>query len=427
MSGILFILIFVDLFAVNTRYLNTSTKGNEASWIEKWKQDYPFVAGNGDKQILTYEASLSDKVQIEINNKNLESQKKVKDDKLKGGVVQRIYESGDFRALNNVSNFRVFEQGNPFNSSRTSYFHKSIGGYHGAKLIRYQDLIDFHLSKNNQTILNMLNTKYILSYGGDNVQANPSNLGNAWFVQNVQSVNNDDDEMLNICNDYKLNSSGDVEILVNKKPVQKVDLKGIEDVDMVLPGPDGNDTIAIPLPLSVEKNQNLSYIFTPEGEPKWGVTSLMDSSMVAIIQFEKVNEFMPEKKAVMQAEFRDKLSSDTYSAKGEIKLTSYDPMHLTYETNSSDNQLAVFSEIYYPVGWKALIDGKETDILRANYVLRALEIPAGNHTVEFVYELNSFKKAKPIAYIFLGILFIMLIGTFYISFIKQASKEEGIN
>ncbi|MCL2027253.1 MAG: hypothetical protein FWG79_02080, partial [Bacteroidales bacterium] len=99
-------------------------------------------------------------------------------------------------------NFRVFNaDGNTFNEANTSYFHKSIGGYSPAKLRRYQDVIDFHMSRGlNVEVLNMLNTKYFIAPGGQ-VQLNVSALGHAWFVDSIHLVENPDEEILAL-NDF---------------------------------------------------------------------------------------------------------------------------------------------------------------------------------------------------------------------------------
>ncbi len=191
-------------------------------------------------------------------------------------------------------NYRVFNlTSNTFNDARTSYRHKSIGGYHAAKLRRYQDLIDAHISQNNMAVLNMLNTKYFITQQG--VMPNPEAMGNAWFVDTVQ------------------------------------------------------------------------FVTTPNEESAvlWNIN--LQTTAVADKKFEKV-------------------LAETSAGEGHIQLISYAPNKLTYTANTSADKVAVFSEIYYPHGWHAYIDGKEVELGRVNYVLRALNVPAGEHTItmEFV-------------------------------------------
>ncbi len=215
--------------------------------------------------------------------------------------------------------YRVFNIQNPFNDARTSYFHKSIGGYSAAKLRRYQELIERQISKNNINVLNMLNTKYVMT--GDErqpVQILPGALGNAWFVQNVKTVNSPDEE----------------------------------------------------------------------------INALSDSA------------FNPATIAIVDAsKFKTKQTNYDMEA-ATIVLTDYKPDYLKYESNSTKDGLAVFSEIYYPEGWNVTIDGKPADHLRVNYVLRAMDVPAGKHIIEFSFQPTSFSTGNTIA----RIASILLIG-----------------
>ena len=191
----------------------------------------------------------------------------------------------DYRVLNLTSN--------TFNESRTSYYHKSIGGYSPAKLRRYQDIIDYYLSSRiNMNVLNMLNTRYIITREGP--QYNPDAFGNAWFVRDVQWVNTPNEEI---------------------EAIGDADLKRVAFVDTC---------------------------------------------------------------------WRSKLQGEvTMSQPAKIELTRYaNPGNIFYESESEETGLAVFSEIYYKT-WRAFIDGEEVPVLRADYILRAIEIPAGKHVIEF--------------------------------------------
>ncbi len=206
--------------------------------------------------------------------------------------------------------FRVLNLAtNTFNDARTSYYLKSLGGYHAAKLRRYQDLIDEHLSKMNMGVINMLNAKYIIMKG-ENGQIqpiqNPDAQGNAWFVDSLLLVNNPNEE---------------------SEALGKTDLKHVAVADQ-------------------------SYTMNK------GLKSPMRESS------------------------------------GSISLTSYAPNKLTYSSQSDNDQLAVFSEIYYPHGWKATIDGQSADHYRVNYTLRALNIPAGKHEIVFSFEPDAVKKGN---------------------------------
>jgi len=210
-------------------------------------------------------------------------------------------------------NYRVFNTTvNSFNDASTSYNHKSIGGYHAAKLRRYQELIEEHIQKGNMNVLNMLNTKYFIvqGQGGEpTAQFNPNACGNAWFADEYKLVANADEE---------LKSVGDF------NPLQ---------------------------------------------------TAIVDKRFEANIKGIQIGT--------------DSLSN--------IRLLSYEPNTLVYESNSAAQKLAVFSEIFYQPGWSATIDGKDAEIIRVNYVLRALSVPAGQHKIEFKFQPTSYAIGEKIA------------------------------
>ena len=235
-----------------------------------------------------------------------------------------------FRVLNLTTN--------TFNESRTSYYLKSIGGYHAAKLRRYQDLIDEHLSKMNMSVLNMLNTKYIIvEQGGAAVpMLNEERLGNAWFVD---------------------------EIILVETPNQESDALRVID----------------PTTVAVADRKFVDFVTNP------------------------------------------RTSADTSAS---IKLTSYAPDVLTYKSNCSYDKTAVFSEIYYPYGWKAYIDGVPVEHFRVNYLLRALNIPAGNHDIRFEFRPDSVIKGYKVSFAFLGIMYVILIGSIIFGLYRFVVKNE---
>lgn len=216
----------------------------------------------------------------------------------------------DYRVLNLASN--------TFNESRTSYFHKSVGGYSPAKLRRYQDIIDYYFKERlNMNVINMLNTRYVITQQG--VQYNPEAFGNAWFVKDVQWVNNPNEEI---------------------EAIGDADLRSVAFVD-----------------------------------------------------------------ASWQSKIKGEL---TMTQPASIALTNYaNPGNLFYESESEEDGLAVFSEVYYKT-WKAFIDGKEVPVLRANYILRAIEVPAGKHTIEFRCEDQLLQKTQVVS-ILASICIVLLI------------------
>lgn len=215
--------------------------------------------------------------------------------------------------------YRLFDLSvNVFNDAKPSYYHNLIGGYDPTKLQRYQDIIDYHISKNNMQVLNMLNAKYFITNDGK-LQTNTQANGNAWFVDSLVYVNSALDEINGLNN-------------INTKKVAI-----INSTDF------GNDI--------------------------------------------KVG-----------------------NSEGEIKLTKYAPNSLEYSSNSNSNQLAVFSEVWYggEHQWKAKIDGKDAKIIRVNYILRAIEIPEGNHSITMEFKPKPKGAIISTASSIIGLLLIII-------------------
>ena len=226
--------------------------------------------------------------------------------------------------------FRVLDLGNndPYNDAIQAYFFKCVGGYSPAKMEIYQDLIDRHLSGQhgfNGQVLNMLNTKYIITPGGQQrmpqVLPNPGTCGNAWFVDEVKWVNTAEEEIT------ALNAAGI-----------------------------GDTTV-------------------------------------------KPGDFQPKKTAVVRNAFKNDMGSYTFGkdSAATVKLDKYGLDDISFKSNNSKDGLAVFSDIYYAAGWKAFVDGKETPIMRTDYVLRAIKVPAGAHNIEFHFRPDSFYTGQKIA------------------------------
>ncbi|MCX2452666.1 YfhO family protein [Pedobacter sp. PLR] len=212
-------------------------------------------------------------------------------------------------------NFRVLDLSiSTFSDASTSQFHKTIGGYHAAKLKRYQELIDSQLSKSvNQDVLDMLNTKYIITQDQQNgsykMQRNPTAAGNAWIVQNVQFAQDADEEM------------------------------------------------------------------------------------------KAISSFDPKKEAIVDIKYKSLIDTKRLGAdpSASIKLDSYHPDHLVYSYTAPRDVIAVFSEIYYDKGWNMYVDGVKKPYFRADYVLRAAQLEAGNHKVEFKFEPVSYYMGENIS------------------------------
>ena len=263
-----------------------------------------------------------------VNKRYLNDESFVRKNKMK--VPYKPTQADSFILQDKDPNFRVFNQSvSTFNDASTSYFHKSIGGYHGAKLKRYQELIEFHISKGNMNVLNMLNTKYFISQDG-RVQQNPSALGNAWFIANPIIVKNADEEIA------------------------------------------------------------------------------------------ALSDFTPNEKVIIDQRFASFVEDSNYNIDGSsIDLDIYKPNYLKYTSQTQFPALAVFSEIYYKDGWNVYIDGEKSDYFRANYVLRAMQVPAGNHTIEFKFEPKVYKIGEGISLASSVILILLLV---FVSF-KELKQE----
>ncbi len=232
-----------------------------------------------------------------------------------------------------------------WSDAQISYFHKSVGGYHGAKLKRMQELYENAMIKDgrlNLPVFNMLNTKYFITSGqnGEPVaQRNPDALGNAWFVNEIKVVKNADEELKSVAN-------------FNPKTVAFVD--------------------------------------------------------------QRYNSYLNGQS----------LKQDTTAT---IRLTDYKPNALSYESNSPSNQVAVFSEVYYRGNedWKSYVDGVETPHFRANYVLRAMVVPAGKHKIEFKFQPKSVVIGTKID-LFSSIIFVLLVvGGLVMEFRTNFSPDKS--
>jgi hypothetical protein len=265
--------------------------------------------------------------------------------------------------LKDPSQHRVLNlAASPFNdNSPTSYFHKSIGGYHGAKMERYQELIDsciypeleafggaaqnqkaqslgeFQTAFNNTSspALNMLNTKYIILNSGALPLINPNTLGNAWFIE---------------------------------KPV-----------------------------LVENANNEISL----------------------------VKSFDPSKEAIIANTFKNQITKSSFPVQEneKIELISYQPDELHYKYTAREEKLAVFSEIYYPAGWKSYIDGKESHYFRTDWVLRGMIVPAGDHEIKFAFRPVSYYAGNKIS-LASSVLLILLCFGYFVAKFKMKPKAE---
>ncbi len=281
-----------------------------------------------------------------------------------------------------------------FNDNTTSYWHKSIGGYHAAKLRRYQELIEAYIqpelmelfqavsttggqldSINGDSlfpVLNMLNMKYAIVplQGGQTAPVqNPWAMGNAWFVDDVLLADNADEELAALG-------------AINPRNTAIVDRQFTEQLPSPLPSP---------LPASPKGEEPR----TNDGQGNLTEPSALEPSPLG------------------------------GSRKGALSLKSYEANALTFEAETDVERLAVFSDVYYP-GWQCTIDGEPAEILRADYILRAVVIPAGKHTIAFRFDPQSLHTTEALANTALILLALLLVALLVYSFWrnKKAVRPE---
>ncbi len=334
----------------------------------------------------------------------------------------------DIQILNDKElDYRVYNTTvSPFNDASTSYYHKSIGGYHGAKLRRYQDLIEHHLSVGNMEVLNMLNTKYFIVGGqgqAPTAQKNPNRLGNAWFAKRIQFVPNADQEIIHLGKVIQLKALGNIDNL----SVYGRKLKNI-------------DTVLITSPIKIGDNSSLNLSRLPIGEngvyilgndPQNNDSNFIDISEIPggnllgkkLFETKVIFNFKAKDIAVVNDKFKSYFDNNkfNYLPSATINLTEYEPNHLKYATHAQSPQLAVFSEIYYDKGWNAYIDGKPAEYIQADYVLRSMVIPAGDHIVEFKFEPKSYYYGTKITFAS-SLILILLVGGVLFFEIKGKKK-----
>ncbi|PWB25535.1 YfhO family protein [Flavobacterium sp. HTF] len=238
----------------------------------------------------------------------------------------------DSEILKDTSVYRVFDVQGQL-QGRSSYFHKTIGGYSAVRPRRMQQLMDYQINaKSNLEILNMLNVKYVIQVDKEGKQIptiNPEANGNAWFVDTVKLVNKPDDVM-----------------------------KALDN---------------------------------------------LDTKKVAVFN---VREH--------EGKFRSARLKKQWDTTGTIKVVTYKPNYIKYQSDNAKDGLAVFSEMYYKNGWNAYIDGKLTDHFPVDYVLRAMEVPGGKHTIEFKFEPQVIKTGGTIALASsIGMLFLLIGGIYF--------------
>lgn len=431
--GGLIVLTFADLVPVAYNYLGAidDASGNGYKyWEEASSTPYQISATRGDEQILESEVKQNPSLASKIARGKAKGEALADEKGYEGFIRKNVVNSYRFYELQAATNYRVLDYSGAFSSSRASYFHKSLGGYHGAKLRNIDNLISFQLSKTNSRVIDMLNVKYFLQptqTGGDTAILNPTALGNAWLVKDVETYATPNDEIRALGNKFKLENKGPGVLLVNKTAVKTAEVYGSEKLQYLVPG--RADSIPVQLTNGLAQGQEAMFVMDVKGSTNLVpmMTLAMDTakSFTSLVQLKVVSSFDPVNEAVMLTSEAAKLSKKQFSGEGSIKLVSSAPNKLKYTATVKGNQLAVFSEIYYPIGWKAFVDGKETPILKVNYLLRGLELKDGTHRIEFTYDLPKYYTYSAISLTGSIILTLLLGAAIFMEVKKRKQKKAG--
>lgn len=319
-------LILIDAWAVDKRYLhNRKERGQYVQWVDQARYDRPYSPNAADQAILALEWSPDADATLEEAMNALRTRRNTTRIAPDEEILLR------FASLRRHAGYRVLDLGNPFNDARTSYFHRSIGGYHGAKLKRYQELIEFHIGPEIQElvgvlrtnpgmvaidsalaglgVLNMLNTRYLVYSPEHPPLNNPHAYGDAWFVDDLRWVPDADTEIAELGR-------------IDPRHTAVVHERHRDAVGHIKPAPDSTAT---------------------------------------------------------------------------VELTHYATNALTYRVRSANGGVVVCSEIWYGPDWQAYIDDQPAAHFPADYVLRAIAVPPGEHTVVFKVESRPYTGSRPIA------------------------------
>ena len=363
------IIVTGDLWMTSKDYLNNENHSTfdrqmgmsgKKFWQDKELKKFPHSPKPADIAIRDIElrenSDLLTQMQQEIN--------RISNEDFKREHKNRIKNISTFKLLNFNTNYRVLEFGNPLNTARTSYLHKSIGGYSAVKVKRTQEMIDLYFQSNYSILTNALNS------------------GNIPAMKSAHFFN-----MLNT--KYyilDLNSSGVVGNMNPQKPDEK-------------PG-------VLPNPFALGNAWSVSHV-------NWVKNA--DEEIAAVGE----QNFDPTNTVVIDERFKDIIGDELTLANCAIQLIDYKPNYLKYTANADGEALVVFSEIFYDKGWKAFIDGVEIPHFRANYILRGLKISSGQHDIEFKFDLPIYQKASLISLTSSSIIVLLFLILLIFGFIDR--------
>lgn len=426
--GALGVFALIDVLTVTSNYLNNSdVEGQYKYWVPKLETLYPVQAEQADLEIMQMETELNPELKQLVEKGKAEGRAKANSLGAVGVEAKNIEKAYAFAALTRNTNYRVYEPQAGFSSSRTSYFHKSLGGYHGAKLRTIQNLAEFHIYKSNNKVFDMLNVKYFLqkTEQGLIVQPNETALGNAWFVRNSNIVPDANTEILSLGSKFHMENIGDGQLIINGEAKKSADEFGSVRLQYLRRG--FPDTLDIPLSNGVPKGAEIVFVQDTKGQPnlimKQGFDQDTTKSFTGLVTFKVTSSFNPIEEVVISAKEAKKLKARKWNGEGKIRMISYAPNKLVYEVNASDAGMAVFSEVYYPDGWTATIDGKPADIVKVNYVLRGLEVPKGKYKIEFTFDQPDFYQYNQISRI-VSIFLILLTAGMAVIILRKKQKSN---
>lgn len=425
--GVLGVVFIVDMMGVSLNYLNKDEHINGSGyWVEKEDKLYPIAITPADEQILAMELAKNPELAKKVEEESSKYKNEIKDSGFSRWGKKKMMDVEKMSILNSETNYRVFDLSqSPFNSSRASYFHKSIGGYHGAKLSSIQDMIDFHLSKMSMPVLNMLNVKYFIQNNEGQLVAreNREALGEAWLVKELKPLSSRNQEILSLGKTFLVENLSQGQFFVNDQKVKSDTLYGSEKLDFVLNG----DQMPISIPNSLVqgmvfyfvKDRKGTYNFIPEISAKADTLNSFD----LLLKVNVLSDFDPRNTALSTDSKLENLNKLSFSGLGTVEMVKYHPMKLEYKFNSTEDQFVVFPEMYYSDNWKAYIDDKEVDIFNVNYCLRGLPVESGEHKIIFEFSKNEYRNANYLSAIFC-VLIILFLGFGVWRYLKQKPVEK---
>lgn len=432
-GGGLAVLMLIDFVGVDTNYIGTREKsdGKYIHWVDEAARAYPLAATPADNSILENEVNENPSLQAIVDAGGRKGIAKAREEEYSRQFQTRVQDAYKFAALNANTNYRVFETDGGFGSSRASYFHKSIGGYHGAKLRNFQNLAEFHLYSMNNKVLDMLNVKYIIQRG--QVSPNRTALGNAWLVSSVESFPTPDKEIRALGSEFTLKNTGKGEFLVNGKKESEAKIYGQEKIQYVIDKMDpqtnrySKDTLKVSLTNGLQVGQTVHFVMDSKGQTELVPVQTLENdtlnSFTSLVTLTLNKQFNPATTAVMIDSESKKLSTKKFSKDGTVKMTKYAPNQINYTADVKGKQLIVFSEMYYKDGWKAFVDNKEQEILKVNYALRGLEVDGGNHKIEFKFDIPKFHKAETYAIIGSVLIVLLVLGMLFLDYRKSRATK----